>query len=62
MIQDFLVATLPNGEKILIQVHNIFSIFGNDDGCTIQSIGAADNAVVVKESLAVIIEKIDKKI
>lgn len=62
MIKDFIVATQPNGEKVLIQVHNIFSIVGNNEGCLIQSIGARDNAIEVTESLATIIEKIDKKI
>lgn len=62
MIKDFIVATMPNGEKVLIQVHSIFTIMGNNDGCKIQSVGAPDNAIVVTESLATIIEKIDKKV
>ena len=62
MIKDFIVATEPNGEKILIRVESIFSVSGNNDGCKIQSIGAIENAVVVKESLSEIVEKIDGKI
>lgn len=61
MIKDFIVATEPNGEKILIQVNNIFSISGFNEGTKIQSIGSFENSVVVKESLADIIEKIDGK-
>ena len=62
MIQDFIVATNVSGKKVLIQVHSIFRIEEADDGGTmIQSIGAGENHVNVKESLAEIIEKMDKK-
>lgn len=61
MIKNFIVATEPNGEKILIQVTKIFSIASFNEGTKIQSNGSLENAVVVKESLSDIIEKIDGK-
>lgn len=61
MIHDFIVATATSGDKVLVQVHNIFAITETKDCVKIQSIGAPGNSVEVKESLATIIEKIDKK-
>ncbi len=61
MINGFIVATTLEGAKILIQVKSIFSIKAQGDGCLIQSIGAGENHVALKESLADIIEKIDGK-
>ena len=62
MIKGFIVATTDKGEKILIHVNSIFSIKADGDGCVIQSIGAGENHIVLKESLATIIEKIDEKV
>ncbi len=63
MIQDFIVATKDNGKKVLIQQHSIFYMTEDEDGkgTIIQSIGAGENHLKVKESLSLLIEKIDRK-
>ena len=62
MVKDFIVATEPNGQKILIQVNNIFSISGNNDGTRISSVGGLENSVFVIEPLEIIVEKINGRV
>ena len=63
MIQDFIVATKENGKKVLIQQHSIFYMTEDEDGKgkIIKSIGAVEKHLKVKESLSLLIEKIDRK-
>ncbi len=62
MIDGFIVATKENGEKILIQVKNIFSISGNEDGTRISSNSGSENAVYVTEPLDIIVDKINGRV
>ncbi len=62
MVQDFIVATKENGEKVLIQVRNIFSVSGNNEGTRISSICGSDNAINVVEPLDIIVEKINGRV
>ena len=62
MVKDFIVATEPNGQKILIQVNNIFSISGNKEGTRMSSVGGLENSVFVIEPLEIIVEKINGRV